>query len=142
MIMTNIVADGRQRVLHGFLAVVTICDAQVMQSLLQQVRVSTNALSSRLSLSALQQFICNKGLDLLHSFNCEPKRWVLVSNPAAAETSCMFQLSHICYSFVHCSLARVSAYTFHVSTGNSGAVRRKHRTVLAVPGRRCRICVL
>jgi len=37
--------------------------------------------------AALQQFICNKGLVLLHSFNCEPKRWVLVSNHAA-ETSC------------------------------------------------------
>jgi len=77
--MTNIVADGRQSVLHGFHAV-TICDAQVVQSLLQQVRVSTNALASLLSLAPLQQFICNKGLVLLHSFNCEPKRWVLVSN--------------------------------------------------------------
>jgi len=42
MVMTNTVADGRQRVLRGFLTI-TICNAQVVQSLLQQVRVSTNA---------------------------------------------------------------------------------------------------
>ena len=50
MIMSNIVADGRQRVLNVFLAV-TICDTQVVQSLLQQVSVSTNAFASRLQQS-------------------------------------------------------------------------------------------
>ena len=101
MTMTNIVADGRQRdVLHGFLAV-TICDTQIVQSLLQQVRVSTNAPASRLSLAALQQFVCNKGLVLLHSFNCEPKRWV----KPAAET--------ICSSF-----HRVEFYTYRAVNGN------------------------
>ena len=65
--------------LNVFLAV-TICDTQVVQSLLQQVSVSTNAFASRLPLAALQQFICNKGLVLLQSFDCVPKRWILVSN--------------------------------------------------------------
>jgi len=99
--MMNIVADGRQRDSPSWFSCRQAVDAQVVQSLLQQVRVSTNALASRLSLAALQQFIHNKGLVLLlHSFHCEPKRWVLVSNQ-------LFHLSRML--FVRCSLARVSA---------------------------------
>ena len=92
-------ADGCQRVLRRFLpsryAKHRLCSrccnkfvsrlkphshCARIRAYTRAVWVLLNALASWLSVTALQQFIRNKGLVLLHSFNSEPERWMMISN--------------------------------------------------------------